>query len=231
MSEPLGETIASDSQVLEVECHRLYGAPAFGSFVRAACPSGFCQFAVVTHVSTGPFDGNRVVQAHRLAPGELEERKPHLTSLLRTLFQARVIGYGDDNARVAGTPPLPARLHCFVYPATAEEIRAITASPSFLRPLVQTPNAPLEDLLVGAIRSAQEAWGSGERLVAWGKYLARLLHQDYVTLEGVMHRLSPAPMPAYSIAPAPSPSAHPRWEKPLPLSGNGKRGDRDPFED
>ena len=84
MPEPYGEIIASDSQSFEAECHQLYGAPPFGTFVRADCVgSNLSHFAVVTRLSTGPWDSSRVVQAHRLAPGELEQRKPHLTTLLR----------------------------------------------------------------------------------------------------------------------------------------------------
>ena len=91
--DALGEVIASDSQMLEVECHKLYAAPRFGSFVRADCiGSGVSHFGVVTHVSTTPVDGNRVVQAHRLPPGELEQRKPHLPTLFRTTFLVRIIG-------------------------------------------------------------------------------------------------------------------------------------------
>lgn len=232
----LGEAIGSDSQLLEVECHALYAAPAFGSFVRAECVgSGLAHYAVVTRVTTGPFDGNRVVQAHRMPPGELEQRKPHLTTVLRTTFQARVVGYGHGDVRLPGTPPCPARLHCYVYRAAEEEVRSLTATPNFLRPLAQTPDAPLEDLLVGAIHAAREAWGPAAPVVAWGKYLARLLRHDYVTLEGVLQRLSVpgAPSGAAGASPgAPGSSArapHPRWEAPLPLHGNGTR-ERDPFE-
>ncbi len=168
--EPIGEVVAANSQLLEAECHRLYEAPAFGSFVRADCVGGgLSHFAVVTHVSTGPFDGNRIIQAHKLAPGELEQRKPHLTSLLRTTFEVRVVGYGNEAGQIAGTPPLPARLHCFVYPATAAEVRAVTGSTAFLRPLCLLKDAPLEDLLVATIESAREAWGPSAPLVGWGE--------------------------------------------------------------
>lgn len=247
----LGEVIASDSRLLEAECHQLYCAPPFGSFVRADCVgSGLAQFAVITHVSTGPFDGNRVVQAHRMPPGELEQRKPHLTSLLRTTFQARVVGYGNADGQVVGTPALPARLHCYLYPATAEEIRGVTGTPNFLRPLVDTPDVPLEDLLVSAIHAAQGAWGHDAPMLAWGKYLARLLQRDYVTLEGVLHRLAPTtapaprptqpaavPVPPGAAAPpaggAPRPRgtngrlAAPLYEEPLPIAGYDPK--TDPF--
>src|SRR5688500_7898153 len=124
-SVPIAEVVAADSQLVEAECHTLYEAPAFGSFVRIDCVgSGVSQYAVVTRVATGPFDSSRIVQAHRLAPGELEQRKPHLTTLLRTTFQARIVGYGNESGQTAGTPPQPARLHCFVYPAADGQIQA-----------------------------------------------------------------------------------------------------------
>lgn len=205
--EQIGEVVAADSQTLEIECHRLYGAPAFGSFIRAECPSGIAQFAVVTCVRTGPVDGNRIVQAHKMAPGELEQRKPHLPSLLRTTLSARVVGYGNAHGQLSATPAHPARLHCFVYTAEAAEIRGLTGNPNFLRPLTQVADAPLEDLLVAAMQAGREAWGTDEKLIAWGKYLARLLHRDYVTLEGVFQRLAEAPV------------GQPRYEERLPLFG------------
>jgi hypothetical protein len=231
--EALGEVISSDSQVLQVECHALYHAPAFGSFVRADCVgSGRSHYAVVTRVSTGPFDGNRIVQAHGMPPGELEQRKPHLTDILRTTFEARIVGYGQDAVRLSGTPPLPAHLHCFVRAAAGEEIRDITRSPNFLRALLGSQDAPLEDLLVCAIQSARTAWGADAPVIAWGKYLARLLRGDYVTFEGVMQRLDPAPrLSPATLAKKPTVATAPRWEEPLPLTRNGSLGDRDPFEE
>jgi hypothetical protein len=236
MPEQLGETIGADSRVLEVECHQLYCAPPFGSFVRAECiGSGFAQFAVVTRVATGPFDGSRIIQAHRLPPGELEQKKPHLTTLLRTLFTAQIVGYGKDGAHVNGTPPLPPRLHCYVYPATPEEVKAMTASPAFLRSLVVAQEVSLEDLLVSAIESARAAWGHDAPLVSWGKYLARLLHRDYVTLEGVLQRLTPAPAPIGALAAAPPAAApaarvpaHPLYEEPIRIAGPGTGGNGAP---
>jgi hypothetical protein len=230
----LGEVIQADTRVLEVECHALYAAPAFGSFVRAHCVgSDQFHYGVVTHVRTGPVDANRVVQAHGLPPGELEERKPHLTTLFRTTFVVRLVGYGREGLALPGTASQPPRLHCFVYEAEAAEIQAVTARPDFLRPLTQVLDAPVEDLLVAAIQAAGDAWGEQghARVIGWGKYLARLLRADYVTLEGVFQRLAPVTSAA-NAAPAPIPKA-PRWEEAVPLvTGNGtRRRKEDPFED
>lgn len=220
MSTAYGEIIASDSQFLDAECHRLYEAPEFGSFIRADCvQSDRCHYAVVCAVSTGPFDGNRVVQAHRMAPGELEHRKPHLSLVLRTVFRARIVGHGAEGAPAPGTPPLPARLHCYVYPAAAAEVRAVTGTPAFLRALAQAQDVPKEDLLVAAIESARAAWGPEAPVLGWGRYLARLLRSDYLLLEGVMARL------ADSAAPA---RPHPTWEREIDLAGGDSVG-ADPF--
>lgn len=240
MSESLGEVIASNSQTLQVECHQLYGAPTFGSFVRAECLGSGTQFyGVVTRIATAPVDGNRVVQAHGMPPGELEQRKPHLVDLLRTTFEVRLVGYGQGEAQVAATPPTPPRLHCFVYCATPTEVSGVTSSPAFLRPLTQVVDVPLEDLLVGAMQAAQAAWGPMAPLVAWGKFLARLLRNDYLTLEGVLQRLSPAPIsfappPARAVA-APKLNGNgtyrpPIYEEPLPIAGGPPREHRDPFD-
>jgi hypothetical protein len=234
--EPWGETIAADTQRLTVECHALYRAPEFGSVVRVDGAPGV--FGVVYAAATAPFDGTRIVQAHRLPPGELEERKPHLTTLLRTTFSARVIGAGAGTDCRVGAPSQAARLHAFVYPAQPAEVRALTETPHFLRPLSQTPEAPVEDLLVAALRTAREAWGAegGPRLVTWGKYLSRLLARDYLTLEGIFQRLG-------DFAPGTSPDAEPpptgradlarragEWEKPLRVVTARPPGS-DPFAD
>lgn len=253
-----GEVIGGDTRDLEIECHELYRAPVFGSFVRAECRgSETHHFAVVARVATGPFDSNRVVQAHRMPPGELEAEKPHLADLLRTVFEARVVGHTQNGAPSPGTPPLPARLHCFVYPADLDEIQALTSAPDFLRPLTTLPDAPVEDLLVATMRAALEAWPERQRhtrLVEWGRYLARLLKGDYLALEGVLRRLGPASVPV-AVAPpvavaSPTPALSsetssrytlppeprrepPKWEEKMPYNGTrpfGENDDLDPFE-
>ena len=232
-----GEVVEAESQAITVECHTLYHAPEFGSFIRADCVgSGRQHYGVVTRISSGPFDSNRLVQAHRLPPGELEQRKPHLPTLLRTVFSARMVGYGQGEVILPGTAPAPPRLHCFVSPAAPEQVRLLTERPDFLRPLADTPDAPLEDLLVRAIEEARKVHPADHEralLVTWGKFLARLLGKDYLTLENVVGRIAAPPVFApVAAAAAPRPARpHPLYEQPLPIAGNGApRGDRDPFE-
>lgn len=210
MNQAYGETVASSSQLIEVECHRLYRGPEFGSFVRADCTrSDISHFGVVTDLSTTPFESSRVVHAHRMPPGELEQRKPHLATLCRTVFTARIVGYSRGGAVLDETAPQPASLHCYVSAALDSEIRQLTAGTGWLRALARPGEAPVEDLLVSAIEKAREACGGDtDRVVLWGKYLARVLVHDYVTLEGVLQR----------VGRSSGPDRSPRYEGPLPIT-------------
>ena len=76
----------------------------------------------------------------------------------------------------------------------------MTKSPTFLRALATTPEAPVEEVTAASIRAAHAAWrreaGDGranEQLVLWGKYLARLFRNDYDRFEAIVQRVPPIP--------------------------------------
>jgi hypothetical protein len=215
-----GEVIAADTVQLEAECPRLYDAPNFGSFVRVDS-EGLDIYGVVYHIATACIDANRRMQALHLPPDEISRRMPHLDLVLRTTFAARVIGFRSDSEIYSHLPVQPARIHCFVVPARDEDVRVLTRSPTFLRALTAIPEAPIEEVIAAAIRSARGAWAreGGERrateqMLVWGKYLARLYRADYDRFEAIMQRVPP--IPAQAGKP---------WEEALPLASD----DRDPF--
>jgi hypothetical protein len=217
MDQNIGEVIAADTVQLEAECHRLYAAPDFGAFVRAASEE-LDVYAVVYHIATGCIDANRRTQALGLSPEEIARRLPHLDLVLRTTFAGRVVGFRQHGETYGYLPPQPARIHTFVHAAAPEEIRAVTASTTFLRILATAPDLPVEDLIAGALRAAERAWSdqpqARDQRVAWGKYLARLFRNDYDRFEAIMQRLGPIEI-----------AAGMPWEEPLPLV----TGERDPF--
>ena len=63
----LAEVIAADSSTFEAECRQLYGAPAFGSFVRVDGAER-SVFGVVAHIATAAIDPGRHTQALHLPP-------------------------------------------------------------------------------------------------------------------------------------------------------------------
>lgn len=216
-----GEVIAADTVHLEAECPRLYEAPNFGSFVRVEA-DGVDIYGVVYYIATGCIDANRKTQALGLSADDIPRRMPHLELVLRTTFSARIVGFKTEGEIYNHLPAQPARIHCFVSEAGAEEVRALTKSPTFLRALANTPDAPVEEVIAASIRAARVAWGrtvgearATEQMVLWGKYLARLFRSDFDRFEAIMQRIPPIP------------ELEGRgWEGELPLSG----GERDPFQ-
>jgi hypothetical protein len=191
MSSHVGEIIAADTFQIEAECPRLYGAPEFGSFVRADAGSGRRVYGVVYYIATAAADASRRTCALHMTPDELQERMPQLELVLRTCFAAVSIGYasGDGETGRRGDeakeqdpssrpvapsprrpvclslPPQPPEIHRFVDLALPEEIRALTEGPDFLRMLVQaTPRGyplPVDDLLAATIVRAAATRGAG----------------------------------------------------------------------
>lgn len=207
MASACGEIILADTVHFEAQCPRLYEAPNFGSFVRAES-EGVDVYAVVYHIVTECIDSNRKTQALGLEPAEIERQLPHLDLVLRTTFAARVIGFRVGETTCAHLPAQPARIHCFVHPAGDEAIRALTATPGFLRALATAPDLPVEDVLGSTIDHARDAWKGQPEAEAtfngWCKYLARLFRGDYDRFEAIMSRFGP-----------PAPAAGAPWEQSL----------------
>jgi hypothetical protein len=167
MSSHVGEIVAADTFQFEAECPRLYGAPEFGSFVRADGGSGRRVYGVVYYIATAAAETSRRTCALHMTPEELQERMPQLELVLRTCFAAVSIGYGASGAAlgsrlsalggdeagrpatagpgarsqepgaILSLPPQPPEIHRFVDLAQPEEIRALSDGPDFLRMLAQ----------------------------------------------------------------------------------------------
>jgi len=213
MSSHVGEIIAADTFQIEAECPRLYGAPEFGSFVRADAGSGRRVYGVVYYIATAAADASRRTCALHMTPEELQERMPQLELVLRTCFAAVSIGYAEGSAPRRSLPPQPPEIHRFVDLALPEEIRALTEGPDFLRMLVQaTPRGyplPVDDLLAATIVRAAATRGAGSAaaeafVVECGKYVAQLFKREFDRFESIMRRLDAARA-----------AAGPRYEQPL----------------
>src|SRR5262249_15313867 len=167
MSAHVGEIVAADTFQFEAECPRLYGAPEFGSFVRADGGSGRRVYGVVYYIATAAAETSRRTCALHMTPEELQERMPQLELVLRTCFAAVSIGYSASGAAlrapcsvlrggqasppaptppgtehrapstILALPPQPPEIHRFVELALPEEVRALTDGPDFLRMLAQ----------------------------------------------------------------------------------------------
>jgi hypothetical protein len=181
MPDRVGETIEVNICEFKAQSYKLYQVPAFGSFVHVASTApGVEIYAVVCDIATGPIDTSRPV----IARGEeleneeaIYEENPHFRHVMRTHFDAVVVGYVQNGRAQHLLPPQPPRIHGFVHACTPEEVGAFTQRLGFLR-LLLTAQAS-NDLVSACVRTAASARaGEPGYLVGAGKELMMLLAKD-----------------------------------------------------
>jgi hypothetical protein len=128
----------------------LYGAPEFGSFVRADAAPG-AVYGVVVHIATAATDLSRRTQALHLGPDELAARMPQLELVLRTCFIALTVGHARGGSIRPYLPARPPEIHRFVFPCSPEEVAALTEGPDYLRILAASTPGPVDDALAASI--------------------------------------------------------------------------------
>ncbi|MBM4419171.1 MAG: hypothetical protein FJ033_12820 [Chloroflexi bacterium] len=184
----IGEVIATTTEAFSAQCHALDEAPPFASFVRTDV-DGVIVLAVVARVTTGPIDGSRRViarGAEHTDASEVWTSNPELELLLRTEFEARILGYLENDRAWLQYPPRPPRLHSFVYTASSAQIAALGEDPSFVRPLADA-TARSDQLIGAAIRRVADASGDQRTyLLRAGRMLAPLIEHDISRLRAIL---------------------------------------------
>jgi hypothetical protein len=185
----VGEVIESSTTEFVAESCELHGAPSFGRFVRVV--SEVPIIGIVFNVFTQSIEPNRRPTAYGKTEEELRLEQPQIFELLRTEFQALVIGYVDDTGPVQTLPPQPARIHSFVYPCDDDEVRAFTRTDDYLRSILNTAKIPTDELVIATMRHTLKAHGrAAPYLVRMGKELSRLLGDDYDRLSSIIRRVA-----------------------------------------
>lgn len=191
MNSRLGEVVEASSAGFTVQCYDLYGAPALGALVRTGGDTPV--YGVVTNVATSSMDPARrpVARGQDEADEEAVYRSnPQLAALLRTDFQATIVGYGDGEQLRRYLPSQPPRIHAFVQSCAPSEVRAFTERLDFLS-LLLAGAVPLADEVVAAfLRQAASAHEDPQAfLVTAGRQVARLLSRDLQRLNSLLGRL------------------------------------------
>ena len=208
----VGEVVESASHQFIAQCYRLYQSPPLGAFVcteshpaedfNAGSEGETARiYAVVNGVSTRALDPGRPV----IARGEDEDREedvyrsnPQLERLLCTRFEAQTVGHGDSAEYYPYLPPLPPRIHAFVYACSPNEVERCTHSLDFLNLLVSSSPADrgiTDEVIAACLRQASSQLEDARNfLVQAGKVLAVHLAGDLPRLNSILRRLSPWPM-------------------------------------
>lgn len=188
-STHVGEVVESSTTEIIAEACDLHGAPSFGRFVRVG--SDLEVVGIVFNVFTHSIEPSRRPVAYGKTEDQLRLEQPQIFELLRTEFQALVIGYRDETGAVPILPPQPARIHSFVYPCDDEDVRRFTLTDDFMRSILSTSKVPTDELLVASLRHVLKAHDHRrDYLVRIGKELSRLMCDDYDRLSSVIRRIA-----------------------------------------
>ena len=188
-TDRIGEIIESSTSQFRAETQELNGAPPFGSFVRTSGDPSV--YGLVYHVCTQSMEPNRRATAYGMTEQELREEQPQIFELLKTEFEAVIIGFEDSNGPRQVLPPQPPGIHRFVYPCSESEVKGLTNSGDFLRSIFSGSRIPVDDLMIASVRNAWAARSFDmPYLVKLGKELCRLVRDDYDRLSSIMRRIS-----------------------------------------
>lgn len=189
VDEYIGEVIESSTSQFLAESRELNGAPPFGSFVKTG-PEPVI-YGLVFNVCTHSIEPNRRPTAYGKTEHELRMEQPQIFELLKTEFEAVIIGYEDGQGPQQVLPPQPPHIHSFIYPCAEAEIKALTSKVDFMRSILNVCRLPSDDLIIASVRNAWHARALDmPYLVSLGKDLCRLIRDDYDRLSSIMRRIS-----------------------------------------
>lgn len=187
--------------------------PPFGSWVKSMDEeSGNQIYAIVYHATTTPIDSVHRARALGLSLQELREQQPQIFAMLRTEFNAAIVGFQtmqmsseltaggltgkEGRSRLLGAtiyqylPPRPPQVHQAVLFCEPEEIIAFTESLDFLRSLLTLGNTPVDALVAAAIREVYRVRKADrEWLVQVGRTLSIMLKDDYDRLRVILSQI------------------------------------------
>jgi hypothetical protein len=189
----VGEVIESGTAGFTAQCYDLYSSPPLGSLVKAA-EEATELFAIVCNASTSGIEpGRRPIARGRDETSEeaVYTSSPQISKLLRTEFEAVIVGYRENGSLHHYLPPRPARIHSFVYGCAPEEVREFSRSFVFLSLLLRAGmEVPAEEIVAAALRRMSAAAEDPHAfLVAAGKELAAQLSGDFGRLKTILSRL------------------------------------------
>lgn len=186
----IGQIVRADIARFSAGSFQIHQTPPLGALIKV--DEGFI-YAVVCDARTESLEGRQPVP-HPPAEGDLQsflDSNPHLRHLLRTSFDAVVVGHGDAGTLRHYLPPSPASIFAPVRPCPPEEVARFTQSFDFLKPLLSSA-ANADEVTAACLRLASAAHPDPRAfLVQAGKELARLLADQPDRLTAVLRRIRP----------------------------------------
>jgi hypothetical protein len=189
----VGEVIRSATSGFTAQCYELDRFPYLGGLVKTE-NSDAQIYGIVFNATTGGIDPGRKPLARgkdEVSEEALYQANPQIVKLLKSEFEALVIGYKTDDKVFHYLPPQPAPIHSFVYLCSAQEVIEFSRSFQFLNTILNSSvTLPQEELIAAALRlMSREQEDKHAFLVAAGKHLATVLSGDFNRLRTILERI------------------------------------------
>ncbi len=192
----VGEVIESRTTDFVAQCYELYRSPPLGSLVRTRGDSEKEDLygLVFNALTAGAEPGRRPIARGKdeVDEAQIYRSNPQLTKLLKSEFNALIVGYKREDRVFQHLAPQPAHIHSFVYLCAPEEVKQFSRSFDFLNIILQARlDVSVEELLGASLREIARAQGAERHafLVSAGKELATLLCDDYGRLKSILKGL------------------------------------------
>jgi hypothetical protein len=202
VAKGFGEVVETSLTTYMAQCFELDRPPPFGGLVRVNDREKRCViYGVVYHIATGGIDPTRRAAVRtpsnaNATDEQVYDANPQLSRLLKTEFGVVVLGCrrispdGEIGRIQYIFPDYPPPLHFSVHICDDAELIEFTEQPHFLRTLINSAQAPVEELTAALLRRGTEAREETGRewLVDTGRALARLLKEDYDKLRTILEK-------------------------------------------
>jgi hypothetical protein len=194
-SERVGEVVEASTTAFSAQCYELYQIPPLGSLVKCGDAAAELYGIVYNAATTSLEPGRRPIARGRDESDEeaIYRSSPQLAKLLRSQFEAVVVGHREGEKLYQRLPPRPARIHSFAYQCTPQEVMDFGKSFDFLNILLNASlPIPAEELVGAVLRQMSQAHKDPRAfLVAAGRELAILLSGNLNRLNAILGRLNP----------------------------------------
>jgi hypothetical protein len=184
----VGEVIQSSTRGFVARSQNVGESPSFGYFVKTEGEP--VVYGLVYEILTESEEQGRRPKAYGMPIEELRREQPQIFELLKTEFHVLTIAYSEKGKVRFSLPPLPPPIHSFVYECSKGEMEKLTSQDFFLRTIISSTNVPVDDLIIAALRYAQDSREFDKSyIVRMGKSLARIFKDDYERLSSVLRRV------------------------------------------
>ncbi len=192
----IGRVLRSTTASYTVGCRELMTeqnllVPEFGQLVKAQMLNGETIYGLIYCVTIEDDAFVRQLVAAGVESAEIIEDQRQKRQV-PVVVDVLTVGYCRGNTMIQRLPPQPPRTLDPIFSCNSAEFVRFTAEPDWLRIVLAAQDAPVDQLIVAALRAATAARIPDQRdayKIAAGRELARLLSLDIARLDGILKQL------------------------------------------